>query len=456
MKSRLLITLLFVVLALVLAACRQAQDGSETASNAETVVVDTEEESVDGDANIAVVEKFHEALNAYDAAAVEALVTDDFSLHIVYGYGEEPLQIVPGGEGLTDPFVDRAALAGMVGEGLPADNWQMQVSNLRADAGMVSGDYSGAGDYLRSLGIGEEYGSVEAEVAGGLLRSITYTNSPVFTLAAAVAEQRQAEAANLEIVRRFYEEYSAGNADVILEVHPETIVMHYLGSAEEVPAQVLRDDLAALKDANPDLHAEIHDMRASGDLVITELTWKATHTGDYFGFPASGRSLEHPGIVARRIENGLIVESWEMWDDLTFTNAMGLTGSWDDLVAGATAADAAAEPELPGKYRVLLDEGLGGDVSAGYYRVNLTEDGRYQISFTEDELALGALGVDGSYALDGGQITFVDESGFAACPPEEAGVYEWALDGNQLALTEVEDSCELRSYVLSTAPFNRE
>jgi steroid delta-isomerase-like uncharacterized protein len=138
---------------------------------------------------------------------------------------------------------------------------------------------------------------------------------------------------NIAIVQRFYDEFSAGNADVILEVHPETITMHYAGTAEDVPAQVLRDDLAAIKQANPDLRAEIHAIFAAGDIVVTELTWTATHTGDIFGVPATGKTLLHNGIVVRRLENGKIVESWEMFDDLSFMQSIGYLPDWDTIVA---------------------------------------------------------------------------------------------------------------------------
>lgn len=148
-------------------------------------------------------------------------------------------------------------------------------------------------------------------------------------------QQNDQEAANLEVVRRFYDEFSAGNAEVILEVHPETITMHYAGESDEVPTQVLYEDLAALKEANPDLHAEIHEMVAAGNLVFTELTWSGTHTGEFFGITATGNPVAHPGIVVRRLENGLIVESWEMWDDLTFLNSLGLSPSWDEVVEGS-------------------------------------------------------------------------------------------------------------------------
>ena len=52
------------------------------------------------------------------------------------------------------------------------------------------------------------------------------------------------EGDNVATVRRFYDEYAAGNADIILEVHLDTIKMHYAGEVEDVPTQVLRDDLS--------------------------------------------------------------------------------------------------------------------------------------------------------------------------------------------------------------------
>jgi hypothetical protein len=111
---------------------------------------------------------------------------------------------------------------------------------------------------------------------------------------AATAAPASQEEQNAAIVRRFYDEFSAGNADVILQVHPETIRMHYAGEFEDVPAQVLRDDLAAIKAANPDLRAIVHTNIAAGDYVFTELTWTTTHTSDYFGIPATKSWGEPP------------------------------------------------------------------------------------------------------------------------------------------------------------------
>jgi steroid delta-isomerase-like uncharacterized protein len=154
------------------------------------------------------------------------------------------------------------------------------------------------------------------------------------TMASGAGAMAAQEEQSMAIVQRFYDEFAAGNAAVISDVHPETITMHYAGMAEDVPTAALEADLAAIKAANPDLHAEIHDMFAAGDYVFTELTWSGTHTGDLFGIPATNNPIVHNGIVVRRLEDGKIVESWEMWDDLTLMAEFGLTPSWDELVGG--------------------------------------------------------------------------------------------------------------------------
>jgi len=40
------------------------------------------------------------------------------------------------------------------------------------------------------------------------------------------------------------------------------------------------------------------------------------HTGEFLGFPASGKKATVTGTSIQRISNGKIVESWDNWDQL--------------------------------------------------------------------------------------------------------------------------------------------
>jgi steroid delta-isomerase-like uncharacterized protein len=267
--------------------------------------------------------------------------------------------------------------------------------------------------------------------------------------------------ANIAVVRRFYDEFNRGNVDVILEVHPASLLMHYAGTAEEVPAQVLRDDLAAVKAANPDLHAEIHSLFGHGDVVVAELTWTTTHTGDYFGIPATGQTTTHPGIVVRRLENGKIVESWEMWDDLAFLNSIGYLPTWDEIIA-AKAVDA-AEAELP---PLSADQALVGTASelAGIWRGRagspgdppesfwwFKPDGTYQIAYTVEQLREGFAVERGTYSVQEGRLVLhATAAGCADDVAEATGTYQVRLartaDGQpyRLQLLSLSDECTPR------------
>lgn len=289
------------------------------------------------------------------------------------------------------------------------------------------------------------------------------TPAPDVSVQAAPTEapQPNVEEQNLAVVRRFYEEFSAGNADVILEVHPGTITMHYADSVDEVPAQLLRDDLAALKAANPDLRAEIHSMFADGNIVVTELAWTTTHTGDYFGIPASGQTTTHNGIVVRRLENGKIVESWEMWDDLAFFQSIGYLPSWDEIVANQGQAAASevfiSQPDqLAGIWR-----GRGGNASdpaQSYWWFK--PDGTYVVTFDLEQFEAGYFVEAGKFGFDGAQLILEATSkGCAAVPDEVMATYEAGLalnaDGTpaHLNLKPVSEGCMDRQNALGGAVF---
>lgn len=302
------------------------------------------------------------------------------------------------------------------------------------------------------------------------------------TQAGATMHQREAD--NLAVVQRFYDEFAAGNVEVILDVHPETLTMHYAGSMEDVPSQVLYEDLAAIKAGIPDLHAEIHSMAAAGDYVFTELTWAGTHTGDLFGIPATGKPIVHNGILVRRLADGKIVESWEIWDDLTLLNGLGFVPSWDEIVAGAATPGALAETPVaavtaetpaaaattaapsgprPGVYYARLRPNNAIGVDGGYYSVRLGDDGSYAIAWfgtNLDQLQAGESGLSGvvgTYTIDGNEITFTDVEGAAACSEADGvtGVYRVNVAGDLLRFARVSDSCAARAHILSSSALTR-
>ena len=66
--------------------------------------------------------------------------------------------------------------------------------------------------------------------------------------------------------------------------------------------------------AFPDLHVNVEEVIAEGDLVAAWWTSSMTHLGDHLGFPASGKKGVLTGSSFAVIRGNQIVEGWNQLD----------------------------------------------------------------------------------------------------------------------------------------------
>jgi steroid delta-isomerase-like uncharacterized protein len=128
------------------------------------------------------------------------------------------------------------------------------------------------------------------------------------------------------VLRRFVHEFiNRGNTSVLDElVHPEYVYRS--------PGQELRgaEGLVALFDgyrsAFPDLALEIDDLVVADDATVMSFTITGTHSGDLLGIRATGRRVRVNGMVRSRFRGGKIAEEWEILDQLTLFEQLGVVG----------------------------------------------------------------------------------------------------------------------------------
>jgi predicted ester cyclase len=58
------------------------------------------------------------------------------------------------------------------------------------------------------------------------------------------------------------------------------------------------------------LQAHIEDIVAARDKVAVRVRFRGTHTGEFLGFAATGRTVEYVSHEFYRIADGLIAEEW--------------------------------------------------------------------------------------------------------------------------------------------------
>ncbi|MEJ3746418.1 ester cyclase [Actinomycetes bacterium KLBMP 9797] len=80
---------------------------------------------------------------------------------------------------------------------------------------------------------------------------------------------------------------------------------------------------ATLFPAFADFTFTVLDQVAECDKVATRWTMGGTHTGEFFGLPASGKTAFLTGTSVDRVENGQIVEHWSDMDLTGFLQQLG-------------------------------------------------------------------------------------------------------------------------------------
>lgn len=75
-----------------------------------------------------------------------------------------------------------------------------------------------------------------------------------------------------------------------------------------------------------DVRFTIHDVLEQDDRAVARWSAVATHTGDGFGAPATGETVNLTGMTMARVRDGMMVEGWNEWDRLKLVTACRMTG----------------------------------------------------------------------------------------------------------------------------------
>lgn len=76
--------------------------------------------------------------------------------------------------------------------------------------------------------------------------------------------------------------------------------------------------------AFPDVYATIDHQELNNDMVITDITYRGTQTGQLMDIPPTKRKVTVTVRVTDRIQNGKIVESWSEWDPDDMMRQLGV------------------------------------------------------------------------------------------------------------------------------------
>ena len=114
-----------------------------------------------------------------------------------------------------------------------------------------------------------------------------------------------------------------------LEVCDELSAPDYVNHSAPLPGLPagpggLKQIVAAVRRAFPDLHYTIEDIVLGGDKAALRTTLRGTHRGEFFGVAPTGRKVEVQELQIEHLRDGQIVAHWHLIDDLGLQRQLGL------------------------------------------------------------------------------------------------------------------------------------
>ena len=128
-----------------------------------------------------------------------------------------------------------------------------------------------------------------------------------------------------QLARRWFSEVmSEGKTEVIDELCAPDFVDHNPLPGTSADLAGLKDFVAQIRAAFPDLQMTADDLIVEGDRLAVRSTMRGTHEGDFMGIPASGKKVEVSNYDFVRFENDLAAEHWGVIDSAALMEQLGM------------------------------------------------------------------------------------------------------------------------------------
>ncbi|AFK20429.1 ester cyclase [Haloferax mediterranei ATCC 33500] len=134
------------------------------------------------------------------------------------------------------------------------------------------------------------------------------------------------ETENIELCRRYVEEFAnTGDETVAVAVLHEDVLTHQLGIGEDrMGRDALVEQILSFREAVPDWHLTVEDVTAQDDRVMFRLTARGTPKKAWRNLVPTGRSFEADAFFAFRVEDGRIVEQWNLVNLMGISRQLGM------------------------------------------------------------------------------------------------------------------------------------
>jgi steroid delta-isomerase-like uncharacterized protein len=129
---------------------------------------------------------------------------------------------------------------------------------------------------------------------------------------------------NKTLVKRFLAVViNRGDMDAAAAYCAPSLAWHGGSVGEFDSLDAFKQGVAGFFTAFPDLRVDDPALVAEGDKVVAHYSWRGTQKGEFFGVPATGKTVNVSGMSIYRIADGKIAEEWWIEDVLGLMQQLG-------------------------------------------------------------------------------------------------------------------------------------
>lgn len=125
----------------------------------------------------------------------------------------------------------------------------------------------------------------------------------------------------LTTAMQFYEVYNDKKIDLLDEILADGYVGH-VNAHDIVGASAAKGFIGGFVEGIPDAFYDVHETFETDGKVICRWTCTGTQTGNFYGMPPSGKSINVNGITIFSVSEGKIDELWNVWDQYSLVEQL--------------------------------------------------------------------------------------------------------------------------------------
>lgn len=115
-----------------------------------------------------------------------------------------------------------------------------------------------------------------------------------------------------------------GNLDLFNDTYFTKDVVMHASPSDIIGIDSAREYYANYLTGFSNIEFTIVDVFGQDDKLVKHWRFKGTHTGDFFGIPATGKTVSIDGTTLVRMSDGKIAEERDFYDNYDFLSQLGL------------------------------------------------------------------------------------------------------------------------------------